>query len=128
MESTIHMMETTIPQGRTLHVRDGKHFELKVVAGCLWVTEEHDANDTVLDAGETFRVTRDGLTLAHACKDVRLQIACPAHAGMPTLTLGGSYRDFGAGVWRGVVAKWLGNVRAWFAAGQIGHGAPAGRA
>jgi hypothetical protein len=128
MESTIHTIETTIPQGGTLHIRDGNQLELKIVAGCLWVTEEHDPNDTVLGAGETFRVARNGLTLAHACRDVRLQIACPAQAGMPTLTLGGGYRDFGAHVWRGVVAEWLGNVRAWFAAGQIGRGAPAGRA
>jgi hypothetical protein len=128
MERAIEMMETTIPQGRTLHIQDGKSFELKVVAGCLWVTQEHDREDKVLEAGETFRVTRNGLTLAHACKDVRLEIASSAQAGMPTLTLGGGYRDFGAGVWRGVVAEWLGNVRGWIAAGQIGREASTARA
>jgi hypothetical protein len=128
MERTIEMMETTIPQGRTLRILDGKNFELKVVAGCLWVTQDQDREDKVIDAGETFRVTRDGLTLAHACKEVRLQIACSAQAGMPTLTLSGGYREFGAGVWRGVVAEWLGNVRGWIAAGQIGREASTARA
>lgn len=128
MERKNDMLETTIPQGRTLHIQDGKSFELKVVAGCLWVTQEHDREDKVLEAGETFRVTRNGLTLAHACKDVRLEIAASAQAGMPTLTLGGGYRDFGAGVWRGVVAEWLGNARAWIAAGQIGRAASTTRA
>jgi hypothetical protein len=128
MERTIEMMETTIPQGRTVHIQDGKSFELKVVAGCLWITQENDTEDKVLEAGETFRVTRNGLTLAHACKEVRLQIACAAEAGMPTLTFGGGYREFGAGVWRGVVAEWLGNVRGWIAAGQIGREGSTARA
>jgi Protein of unknown function (DUF2917) len=123
-----NMMETTIPQGRTLHIQDGKSFELKVVAGCLWITQENDTEDKVLEAGETFRVTRNGLTLAHACKEVRLQIASSAQAGMPILTLGGGYRDFGAGVWRGMVAEWLSNVRAWIAAGRIGREASTARA
>jgi hypothetical protein len=128
MERTIEMMETAIPKGRTLHIQDGQSFELKVVAGCLWVTQEQDREDKVINTGETFRVTRNGLTLAHACKEVRLQIACSAQAGMPTLILGGGYRDFGAGVWRGVVAEWLGNVRAWIGAGQIGREVATARA
>lgn len=128
MERAIEMMETKIPQGRTLRIQDCRSFELKVVAGCLWVTQEHDREDKVLGAGETFRVTRNGLILAHAFEDVRLEIAASAQAGMPTLTLGGGYRDFGAGVWRGVVAEWLGNVRGWIAAGQIGREGPTVRA
>jgi hypothetical protein len=128
MQRAIEMMETKIPQGRTLHIQDCRSFELKVVAGCLWVTQEHDREDRVLGAGETFRVTRNGLTLAHAFEDVRLEIAASAQAGMPTLTLGGGYRDFGAGVWRGVVAEWLGSARAWIAAGQIGRATSTTRA
>jgi hypothetical protein len=116
MERTIEMMETTIPQGRTVHIQDGKSFELKVVAGCLWITQENDTEDKVLEAGETFRVTRNGLTLAHACKDVRLQIACSAQAGMPTLTLGGGYRDFGANVVAAIFAAWMRGMRDRFAA------------
>ena len=121
MERTFNMMETTIPHGRTLRIQDGKNFELKVVAGCLWVTQEHDTEDEVLGVGERFHVTRDGVTLAHAFKEVRIQIACSAEAGMPTVTLGGGYLEFGSGVWRGMVAEWLGNVRAWITAGQIGR-------
>jgi len=107
-----HNIEMTIPKGRTLRIQDGKNFELSVVAGCLWVTQEHDTEDQVLDACATFRVTRDGLTLAHACKEARVRIACSAEDGMPTLTLGGGYREFGAGVCRGVLKEWAGKIRA----------------
>jgi len=82
-ERTIDRMETTLPQGRALRIQDGQHVELKVVAGCLGVTQDQDREDKLIDAGETFRVTRNGLTLAYACKDVRRQIASFAQAGMP---------------------------------------------
>ncbi len=117
-KAKFEVMETTIPKGRTLRIQDGKGFDLKVVAGCLWVTYEHDTDDMVLDPSDTFRVSRDGVTLVHALKEVQLRIAYPAEAGMPSLTLGGGYREFGASVWRGVLAEWLGKVRGSIAAGQ----------
>jgi len=74
MERTTDVMETTIPKGRTLRIRDGKGLELKVVTGSLWLTYENDTKDTVLEACDTFRVGRDGLTLVHAFKDVQVRI------------------------------------------------------
>ena len=117
METMLDVIETTIPRGRTLRIHDGKGFDLAVVAGCLWVTQEGDTADTVLDAGETFRVRRDGVTFAHAFKEVRLRIACPVEAGAPSLTLGGGYREVGASVVRTTFAEWLQEIRGWIAAG-----------
>src|SRR5262245_30268670 len=98
MNTKTDAMETTIPKGRTLRIQDGKGFDLQVITGCLWVTCEGDIADTVVDAGGSFRVSRDGLTLVHALKGVQLRIAYPVEAGAPRLTLGGGYREFGTGV------------------------------
>jgi hypothetical protein len=118
MERTTGMMETAIPKGRTLRIQDGKDLELKVVTGSLWVTYQDEPKDIVVDACDRFRVTRNGLTLAHAFKDVRLAIAYPAEAGAPSLTLGGGYREVGASVVSTISAEWMREIRGWFVAGM----------
>ena len=111
MNSKVETMDTTLPKGRTLRIQDGKGVDLTVVAGCLWVAYEHDTDDRVLDGSEMFHVSRDGLTLVHALKEVRLRIAYPAEAGAPSLTLGGGYRELGGGVARAMFAEWLRAIR-----------------
>jgi hypothetical protein len=124
MNNKVDMMETKIPKGRTLRIRDGKGVDLTVAGGCLWVAYEHDATDTVLDAGDTLRLSRDGLTLVHAPKEVQLRIAYPVEAGAPSLTLGGGYREFVSSVARSIFAEWLRGIRGRIAAGARGRAAP----
>jgi hypothetical protein len=110
-------METRIPKGRTLRIQDGKGLELKVMSGSLWVTYEHDTDDAVVEACETFHVNRNGLTLVHAFKDVRLSVGYAAEAGTPTLTLGGGYREVGSSVVSTMFASWVRELRGWVSAG-----------
>src|SRR5512134_3067628 len=117
MNSKVEMMETTIPNGRTVRIQDGKGLDLQVVTGCLWVTYEHHTEDMVVDAGHTLRVSRDGLTLIHAFGEVQLRIAYAAEAGAPTLTLGGGYREFASSVAGAMVAAWVRAVGTRFSAG-----------
>ena len=121
MTNKVEMMETTIPKGRTLRIQDGKGLDLTVVAGKLWVTYEHDIKDFVLLPGEAFHVSRNGLALIHAFKEVQLRIAYPAVAGAPSLTLSGGYREVGGSVMRSMVAEWLRGIRGRFAPDGIGH-------
>ena len=124
MESQARHDGNPIPKGRTLRIQDGKGLELNVVAGCLWVTYEHDTADTVLDPSDTLHVSRNGLTLVHALKEVQLRIAYPAEAGAPSLTLGGGYREVGRSVARAMFAEWLRGIRGRIAAGARGRAAP----
>jgi hypothetical protein len=117
MERTTDTMEMTVPKGRTLRIQDGKGLEVQVLSGTLWVTYENDAKDTVLDASEGLRVARNGVTLAHACKEVQLRIAYPVEAAAPRLMLGSGYREFGSSVVAAMFAEWLHEVRGWIAAG-----------
>jgi hypothetical protein len=111
MESKLDVMETTIPKGRTLRIQDGKNFEIKVVAGQLWITQERDTADYVLDPCETFRVSRNGRTLVHALKGAQLRIAYPTEAGMPSLTLGGGFREVAWSVAGAILAEWMRGIR-----------------
>jgi hypothetical protein len=125
MSTKVDMMETTIQKGRTLHIQNGKDLDLTVVAGSLWVTYEHDTEDMVFEATDTFRVAKDGLTLVHALKDVQLRIAYPVEAGAPSLTLGGGYRDVGASVVQAMFAESMRKIRERIAA-VTGASRPAG--
>ncbi len=118
MNSKVETMDTTLPKGRTLRIQDGKGVDLTVVAGCLWVAYEHDTVDTVLDRSDMFHVSRDGLTLVHALKEVQLRIAYPAEAGAPRLTLGGGYRELGGGIARAMFTEWLRAIRGQIATGM----------
>jgi hypothetical protein len=122
MARMIEVVETTIPKGRTLRIQDGKHLELRVVTGSLWVTQEGDPEDIVLGATDAHRIDRDGVTLVHAFGAVRLQIASPAGT-VPSITLGGGYRDVGSSVLAAMVAGWARGLRE-----RIAATAPRGRA
>ena len=127
MEREFEVMETTIRAGRTLRIRDGKSLELKVVTGCLWVTYEDDPADFVLSACDTIRIGRNGLTLAHAAKEVQLRITYPVAAGGPSMALGAGYREFGGSIVRSMIAGWLRGTRARVSAPSRERAAPSGR-
>jgi hypothetical protein len=121
MERRLDTMETTIPHGLILRIDDSKGLELRVVTGCVWITQDHDTSDLVLGATDTFRVSRDGRTRVYALKDARLRIACPIEGDIPGLTLGGGYRKFSTSVARAMVAEWAQAFRGWIARGVHGR-------
>ncbi len=52
--------------GEIVELDDARDTLLRVTRGVLWVTMEHDTRDIVLNAGDTFVVDRNGVTLAEA--------------------------------------------------------------
>lgn len=52
-----------IRSGGTLRVDDGKGMLLYVWHGSVWLTQERDGRDHLLEAGQSFRLDRDGTTL-----------------------------------------------------------------
>jgi len=55
-----------MPRGSLLRVEDGEGMLLSVKEGELWVTEEGSPKDHMLQAGQSFRITRGGTALGHA--------------------------------------------------------------
>ena len=62
--------------GEVLRLRDAAGRHLTVVRGDLWITQLGERGDPVVAAGETFRFTRAGVSLAqlsdHLLRDVGL--------------------------------------------------------
>ncbi len=62
----------------TLLRATGAH--LTVEKGCVWVTEEGLASDTILNVGDRFTVSRPGLTIAQMLCDGALTVEGPQNA------------------------------------------------
>lgn len=52
-----------LERNQILRVRDGKGAALRIVAGALWLTQQGDARDIVLEAGDDFVLDRNGLSV-----------------------------------------------------------------
>lgn len=55
-------------RGSVARFQDGKGIVLHVREGALWITQERDARDHYVKAGESFRLDRDGTALASALR------------------------------------------------------------
>jgi hypothetical protein len=100
MERMLETLEVTIPQGRTLRIRNAAGATLRLLGGAGWITEEDDANDYVLDVGDARRIGTRGMTLVHAFHEARITI----ESGAAHLELGCGYREYAAAVWMAQMA------------------------
>ena len=64
-----------LADGQTLRVVDGAGTTVTCKEGTLWVTEENQPRDLVLEAGTRVRLKRAGLTLIQALTPATLSIA-----------------------------------------------------
>lgn len=75
--------------GRTLRLEDARGASLTVTCGEVWVTQEGDVRDIVLDAGSRYVLERDGRTVLQALAPARITIGAlplavsPAAASKP---------------------------------------------
>lgn len=52
-----------IRRGSVARIQNGRGMLLSVQDGGVWITQSGSTKDVCLDAGESFRIDRDGLTL-----------------------------------------------------------------
>jgi hypothetical protein len=64
-----------LARGEMLRLDDPGRFDVTVESGRVWITEESDARDTWLAAGEGARLEGRGLTLVEATERTRIRIA-----------------------------------------------------
>jgi len=67
-----------MPRGSLLRIDDGPGVLVYVWEGELWLTQEGSRTDHVLQAGQWFRLDRDGAALAHACRRSVVSLSAPA--------------------------------------------------
>lgn len=61
------MTSIEIARGELAPIRNGRGALLCVQYGAVWLTQSGSTDDVILDAGASFRIDRDGLTLVSAC-------------------------------------------------------------
>lgn len=66
MSKTISLVPLALQPGKSLDIRDGAGTVVSVRSGTVWVTQTDDKRDIFLKAGDTFTVSREGLTLVAA--------------------------------------------------------------
>jgi hypothetical protein len=58
---------TGLTRGSVMRIENARGKQVRVERGTLWITQDGDTNDVVLESGQTFRFDRDGLALVSAC-------------------------------------------------------------
>jgi hypothetical protein len=74
--STSHPL-TDLPRDGTLRFDDGKAHVIAVFEGQVWLTQEGDVRDVILEAGESFVFGGPGLVLVQAFRDARVLLSEP---------------------------------------------------
>jgi hypothetical protein len=65
-------------RGSVLRIEDGRDLVLYVWDGGVWLTQQGDARDRHVGAGEWFRLDRNGLAVASALQRTTMTITAPA--------------------------------------------------
>ena len=69
---------TNLPSRHTWRVEGDQRDEtIRCLKGVVWVTQQADAQDYILEPGDTFRITRRGAVVVEALQDAQLQYSLP---------------------------------------------------
>jgi hypothetical protein len=74
MRNDLMLATEALPRGGLRRITDGRGLLLLCLEGRLWLTQEGDARDIVLEPGQTARVEHGGLAIVQALRDARLQL------------------------------------------------------
>jgi Protein of unknown function (DUF2917) len=69
---------TRLAHRSILDLRDRKGDRVECLDGSVWITQDGDPRDVVLDAGESFTLDRPGTALVYALADARVVVQRPA--------------------------------------------------
>lgn len=74
-------LQAALQKGQTACLRDALGIEIRVTEGSLWLTQERDVQDHVIETGGVFRIDRPGVALLTALRGVRMEfVPCRAPA------------------------------------------------
>lgn len=69
--------DLSMSRGSLLRIEDGRDLVLYVWEGALWLTQEGDRRDRYLEAGQGFRLDRQGVAVAHATRRTVMSLTAP---------------------------------------------------
>jgi len=69
MHTDLNLAATHLQRGELQRVPDAQGSLVLCLSGTLWLTQEGDAHDIVLDAGDEARIEHAGLSILSALRD-----------------------------------------------------------
>lgn len=85
MDIALHGSTVTLERDRMIAVRDAAGSTVRCLRGSLWITERRGESDVILGAGESFTITRGGLTVITALDDATMRVCERARSTAPRL-------------------------------------------
>ena len=67
----------SMARGDLIGIRGGRGALVFAESGTVWLTQDHDVRDVILEAGEWFRLDRDGMALVQAHRAATVTITAP---------------------------------------------------
>ena len=88
MERDEYLIEGAMPllRNEQLRIEDGRDLLIHAWQGSLWITQEGDRRDVLLQAGQSFRLDRNGLALVKCWDDAVLALVSP-HENRPARSI-----------------------------------------
>jgi redox-sensitive bicupin YhaK (pirin superfamily) len=77
MNNDLNLAAVTLPRSAVHRLAEARGLLVSCLSGSLWLTQEGDRRDIVLEAGDDALVEHDGLTLLAALSDARFVLAAP---------------------------------------------------
>ena len=77
MKIRLHDRKLELAPDQMLTVSGGLGLTFTCVRGTLWITQYNDRSDVVLDPGESFTISRDGVALLSAMEASTVLVAAP---------------------------------------------------
>ena len=74
MNLDLNPLSLPLAKGRLLRIEPGRGQRVECLSGCLWITQDHDTRDIVLNPGEGFTLDRPVAALLSALTDSRLMV------------------------------------------------------
>jgi len=69
MHTDLNLAAASLERGQLQRVQDARGSLVLCLSGSLWLTQEGDNRDVVLEAGDEARIDRDGLSILSALDD-----------------------------------------------------------
>ncbi len=77
MNTDLSLAASHLAKAQLLRLENGRGLRILNLSGRLWLTQEGEARDTVLEAGEEVAIARDGLSVLMALQDASFLVLQP---------------------------------------------------
>ena len=79
MNNDLTLPSIALRHGETHRIDRGQGLRVQCLTGTLWLTQDNDRRDIVLEAGDGATIERDGLSIVTALSDARFLLLYGLH-------------------------------------------------